>query len=394
MKSILRVASLAGVISAVVLVAPSHAKGTQYNVNRLFGNASLTGTVDVPIGNYTIMNETPNPFTAVDLTLTVNGTPFGLTHALTGLIRGTGQFFIEATSTTLTFSTANANGSNPADLIFSDNLDTQSINKYGIGYNGHPGFEVGDTAAGSVIVDAMFPAVFGVSAVSPCTITCPANIVQGNDLGQCSAVVTFPPPTTSGGCGTVTLSPPSGSVFPVGVTTVTATSSSGDSCSFTVAVKDVEPPVVACSVRQPGLWPPYHDLINVGLAVTATDNCPGALPIIVQVFGNENDEMPTGDGNFSPDAKDIAPDTLRLREERRGDAGGRVYLIVAKATDTAGNVGFASCTVVVPHDATQRGVAAVNALATAAKAFCDAHNGAPPPGYFVIGDGPILGPKQ
>ena len=36
----------------------------------------------------------------------------------------------------------------------------------------------------------------------------------------------------------------------------------------------------------------------------------------------------------------------------------------------------------------------VDAQAAAAKAFCEANNGAAPPGYFVIGDGPIIGPKQ
>jgi hypothetical protein len=36
----------------------------------------------------------------------------------------------------------------------------------------------------------------------------------------------------------------------------------------------------------------------------------------------------------------------------------------------------------------------VDAQAAAARAFCEANNGAAPPGYFVIGDGPIIGPKQ
>jgi hypothetical protein len=58
-----------------------------------------------------------------------------------------------------------------------------------------------------------------------------------------------------------------------------------------------------------------------------------------------------------------------------------VYLIVAKATDSLGNVGFASCTVAVPHDGSPRSTSAVNALAAAAKAFCDSHNGTPPPGW-------------
>jgi hypothetical protein len=36
----------------------------------------------------------------------------------------------------------------------------------------------------------------------------------------------------------------------------------------------------------------------------------------------------------------------------------------------------------------------VNALAGAAKAFADANGGAPPQGYFVIGNGPVIGSKQ
>jgi hypothetical protein len=396
MKNIRRIASVAGVITAFALVAPLQALGTQYTVNRSFGEASLTGTVDVPIGVYAIENGIPNPFTAVALTLTVNGTSYNLTHARTDLISGTGQFFIEATATSLTFGTANADLSNPADLIFSDSTDTSAGNLYLIGTDEVPGFEAAYTAAGDVEADVTFPTVFGVSNVMPppCTITCPADIVQANDPGQYGAVVDYPPPTTSGDCGTVTCIPPSDSVFPVGETTVTATSTSGESCSFKVTVKDVEAPKVTCSVAQPMLWSPSHDLVNVGLVATATDNYPDTLPIIVKIFGNESDGMPTGDGNFSPDAKNIAPGTLRLRAERKGNGGGRVYLIVATATDPAKNVGFASCTVVVPHDLGRNGVAEVNAQATAAKAFCDAHNGAPPPGYFIIGGGPALGPKQ
>jgi hypothetical protein len=37
------------------------------------------------------------------------------------------------------------------------------------------------------------------------------------------------------------------------------------------------------------------------------------------------------------DARDIAPGTLRLRAERKGNGDGRVYLIVASATDGSGN---------------------------------------------------------
>ncbi len=144
-------------------------------------------------------------------------------------------------------------------------------------------------------------------------------------------------------------------------------------------------PNVTCFVQQPVLWPPNHKLANVGLTVTALDYASTLLPTTIQVFSNENDG----------DAASSAADTLWLRAARTGKAkAGRVYLVVAQAIDGLGSVGFSSCTAVVPHDASGHGMSAVNALAADAKSFCDSHNGAPPPGYFVIGDGPILGPKQ
>ena len=139
--------------------------------------------------------------------------------------------------------------------------------------------------------------------------------------------VTFTP-TATDDCEVVDIScdHPSGSAFPKGTTPVTCTATDNvgqtDSCSFNVTVNDNEPPQVSCSVAKTSLWPPWppsHNLVNVGLNVTATDNCPEEIAIGVEVFGDEDDEAPTGDGNFSPDAKDIAPNTLRLRAERKGD---------------------------------------------------------------------------
>ncbi|HYP26211.1 MAG TPA: Ig-like domain-containing protein [Blastocatellia bacterium] len=226
-----------------------------------------------------------------------------------------------------------------------------------------------------------------------CNLTCPPNITVPNTNNQCGAIVSYSPSNVSG-CGTVTCAPPSGSFFPVGTTTVTCQSAAGPSCSFTVTVQDVQSPVVHCSVGTSSLWPPNHNLINVGLAASASDNCGGPVAMQVLVFGDEDDEEATGDGMHSPDAKNIGLATLRLRSERKGDGDGRVYLIVVKATDASGNVGFCVKTVVVPHSQNKRATAAVQAQAAAAAAFAQANGGAPPPGYFVIGDGPILGPKQ
>ncbi len=72
-----------------------------------------------------------------------------------------------------------------------------------------------------------------------CALTCPANITV-KTFGS-TAVVTYPAPTTTGTCGTVTCTPPSGGSFPVGTTTVTCTAAGASpvSCPFTVTVMRV-----------------------------------------------------------------------------------------------------------------------------------------------------------
>ncbi|HEU4939615.1 MAG TPA: DUF11 domain-containing protein [Vicinamibacterales bacterium] len=164
-----------------------------------------------------------------------------------------------------------------------------------------------------------------------------------------------------------------------------------DSVSFTV----FNPVPVVTASTAVGLLPQdNHDLVSVGLSALATDGaCPAPTTFSVQVFGNEDDEDPTG-AVFSPDAADIAVETLRLREERVAQGNGRVYLIVVKATDTAGGTGFATVTVVVPKSSSPENIDAVNEQAAMAKSYADNHGGAPPAGYVLIGDGPVIGSKQ
>ncbi len=86
----------------------------------------------------------------------------------------------------------------------------------------------------------------------PPTITCPANVTAiaappagGNCSAPTSTLITYTAPTVSDNCPGVTTNcvPPSGSIFPLGTTTVscTATDSSGNTatCSFTVSVFNV-----------------------------------------------------------------------------------------------------------------------------------------------------------
>jgi uncharacterized repeat protein (TIGR01451 family) len=109
-----------------------------------------------------------------------------------------------------------------------------------------------------------------------CTITCPANITATSDVNQCGAIVNYPVPTTSGSCGTITTSPASGSFFPIGTTTVTATSTAGPSCTFTITVNDTQAPIITCP--SPVTVSCASDVAapNPG-SIPVIDNCPGAI---------------------------------------------------------------------------------------------------------------------
>jgi len=131
--------ALAGATSLAAMLTPVAATAVTFTVNRSWSNgsnnASLVGTVDVPIGSYTINSTgTPNPFTNVNLTLTVNGNPFTLDTVVipSGSINGTGQFLVNATSSTLTFNT-NASGSNAARVRFQNSGNPFGNRQYEIG---------------------------------------------------------------------------------------------------------------------------------------------------------------------------------------------------------------------------------------------------------------------
>jgi hypothetical protein len=160
-----------------------------------------------------------------------------------------------------------------------------------------------------------------------------------------------------------------------------------------ITIHDTVPPVLNTSVGVGSLWPPNHDLVNVGLSVSASDNSGDPVAVQVAVFSDEDDVTSAG-GEMSPDAKNIAPTTLRLRAERSGDSDGRVYLIVVTATDSSNNVTRNCLAVVVPKSQSKASESSAAQQAQAAVSYCQTHNGAPPPGYFVVGDGPMVGPKQ
>ncbi len=148
-------------------------------------------------------------------------------------------------------------------------------------------FSVGTTPVTVVVAD-----IHGNRATNTFTVTVndvekpsanvPANIVQENDPGQCSAVVGFTLPAQTDNCGVASTvaTPTDGSTFPVGTNTVTVvvTDIHGNKATntFTVTVNDTHPPVVTA-------WPSDQTLDvggqcnvavpNLTTAVVATDNC-------------------------------------------------------------------------------------------------------------------------
>lgn len=151
-------------------------------------------------------------------------------------------------------------------------------------FNGRAGADVngtwtlcaGDSAAGDPGTLTSWSLIL--TGAPACTLTCGGNVSVANDAGVCGANVAYPAPTTSGSCGTVTCTPASGSLFPVGTTGVTCTETGGASCTFDVTVSDNEAPVLTCpaNVSVPSASP-SGATVNFP-APTVTDNCSGVGP--------------------------------------------------------------------------------------------------------------------
>jgi cysteine-rich repeat protein len=187
-------------------------------------------------------------------------------------------------------------------------------------------------------------------------ISSPSAIVKHTDPGRCSAVVDYGV-TAADNCSGVTLviKPPSGSVFPKGTTTVTATATDASKniakSSFTVTVEDKESPTVTGASADPSvLWPANHKMVKVKVNASASDNCDAAPTCkIVSVASNEPVNG-LGNGDIAPDWQITGNLTVNLRAERSGTGNGRIYTISIACADTAGNISNRSVKVTVPKN--------------------------------------------
>jgi hypothetical protein len=214
----------------------------------------------------------------------------------------------------------------------------------------------------------------GVGTEEPPSITCPANMTLDTAPGQCDQVAVFAP-TTNDNCpgATTSCDVPSASTFPRGTTTVTCTATDSDGnnavCSFTVTVEDHEPPNVTVALNEHEAWPPNHRMVPFAANLTFGDNCAAdGIHVEVLAQSNEPDDAPgDGDGNTINDVNgqngSIHPVLIRedwssadgadtvafsLRAERDENGTGRIYTVLARATDDAGNASASTDTVSVP----------------------------------------------
>lgn len=168
-------------------------------------------------------------------------------------------------------------------------------------------FPKGPTTVTCTVTDAgnltsMCTFLVTVNDTQPPAIACPANITQPTAPGQCSAVVTYANAVATDNCpgvGTPICSPPSGSTFPKGATTVTCgvsdASNNTSTCAFTVTVVDTQAPVLVCpssitGVTNQGTCQQGGCQI-VNFTTTATDNCPAVQVACVPPSGSC---LPTG----------------------------------------------------------------------------------------------------
>jgi len=158
-------------------------------------------------------------------------------------------------------------------------------------------YSLGDTPVMLIVTDDSgdadtCQATVHVVDTTPPTITCPANIVRGNDAGQCGATVTFSVGATDfcTASPTIVSTPPSGSFFPVGMAQVRsiATDAAGnaDTCFFNVTINDTEPPIASCNGNVVQDNDPGQCGAIVRFTYSATDHqCPGVTAVAVPDSG-------------------------------------------------------------------------------------------------------------
>jgi hypothetical protein len=202
---------------------------------------------------------------------------------------------------------------------------------------------------------ATFDVTVEVDDVAP-EITCPEDI-----LVECvetdSAMVEFEVLAVDG-CDeapVVVTEPASGSYFPVGTTTVTATATDAlgneSTCSFDVTVEKAEVVVHGATASPAVLWPPNHKMVEISFDLDTENDCELELVCTVLEVTSNEPINGLGDGNTEPDWVIGDDGSLMLRAERSGTGSDRVYTVRLLCENPDSGIGDETTVeIVVPHD--------------------------------------------
>ncbi len=216
----------------------------------------------------------------------------------------------------------------------------------------------GLTATAQVtVVDGTIPIVTITEPAPGADVTTGAVYVRGT-VSESAHV------TVNGVTATVTIGPPVRFEALVPLTAgfnrllVTATDASGNrgTALTGITLTDAEPPTLQLSVAPQVLRPPNHQMVEVTVSVSVTDDTDPAPRVeLVSVTSSEPDDaVGQGDGDTTDDIQLAAIGTddrvVLLRAERDGSGLGRIYTLTYRATDRAGHAVERTVDVLVPHD--------------------------------------------
>lgn len=114
---------------------------------------------------------------------------------------------------------------------------------------------------------------------------------------------------------------------------------------------DTTPPVISAVATTPGsIWPPRHQMVDVSVSISASDDS-GETPVcgVTGVTSSEPDNG-DGDGDTGADTKVVGPTAVRVRAERSGPVGSRVYTVAVQCADGSGNTATGQGVVVIGDD--------------------------------------------
>jgi hypothetical protein len=198
----------------------------------------------------------------------------------------------------------------------------------------------------TVTVEDTTPPVF---TSAPANLTVEASTAAGASVSYApEATDTVSLPVT------VTCTPPSGTTFPIGTTSVTCVARDAAlrtaTATFTVTVRDTTAPIVVeTATPNTLLWSPNRTMTPVAISGSITEI--RLRTATFEVWDEYVRDRPIQTGTLTVGANGAYSFVVTLEAWREGtDSNGRVYTIRIRAEDLSGNVGTGQAIVLVPHN--------------------------------------------